>query len=287
VDLGDATNYAPGNLKVIFANSSLRSNPALYEAVKGRASAISPRADSYRGFAHFKSWILSGAVNGESLDLCLPAFVHGGVSWSCSTLRKRLRVASASAAMATPHSSSSMTAPSLPMRTSSDAPATSSRSPLNRMHQEPSDYFGNAIPQEKAPFVKPSPFEERTVLPSVELQELSSSSHDATPASNGALLATTSADITALGNHSSFANECVLSASAAGHVDKFGSPSQDEIGFFDWTRLPYSDSLPRHIKFARSIDWASTSLGPIELWAPDLRQMCNLIMASPHPAGMY
>ena len=57
--------------------------------------------------------------------------------------------------------------------------------------------------------------------------------------------------------------------------------------FFDWTQLPISASLPPHIHFARSMNWASTSLGPIEDWPSDLRQLCNLIMASPHPAAMY
>ncbi len=60
-----------------------------------------------------------------------------------------------------------------------------------------------------------------------------------------------------------------------------------ETGFFDWTQLPLSAGLPSHIHFARSVDWASTSLGPAEHWSSDLRQMCNLIMASPHPAAMY
>ncbi|KAJ4365499.1 hypothetical protein N0V95_000434 [Ascochyta clinopodiicola] len=60
-----------------------------------------------------------------------------------------------------------------------------------------------------------------------------------------------------------------------------------DVGFFDWTRLSLSPSLPRHIQFARAIDWASTPLGPIEYWSNDLRAMCNLIMASPHPAAMY
>jgi len=68
-----------------------------------------------------------------------------------------------------------------------------------------------------------------------------------------------------------------------------GIPAQvpNEPGFFDWTTIPLTDDLPRHIKFARSIDWGSTSLGPIEFWPSDLRQMCNLMMASPHPAAMY
>jgi hypothetical protein len=80
-----------------------------------------------------------------------------------------------------------------------------------------------------------------------------------------------------------------------------------EQGFFDWTRLPITPALPLHIQFARSIDWGATSLGwsigligtyqhqillihflgPINQWSPDLRGMCNLIMASPHPAAMY
>ena len=58
-------------------------------------------------------------------------------------------------------------------------------------------------------------------------------------------------------------------------------------GFFDWTRLPESPALPPHIRFARSVNWAATSLGPIETWDAELRAMCNLIMASPHPAAMY
>ena len=88
---------------------------------------------------------------------------------------------------------------------------------------------------------------------------------------------------------SSFTNECVIRAVTAGDIDSLSrAPSPPkEIGFFDWTRLPISDSLPRHIQFARSVDWAATPLGPIEYWSSDLRQMCNLIVASPHPAAMY
>ncbi|KAL2128384.1 hypothetical protein VTI74DRAFT_9266 [Chaetomium olivicolor] len=57
---------------------------------------------------------------------------------------------------------------------------------------------------------------------------------------------------------------------------------------FDWTRIPIDDpSLPPHHRFARSVDWASTSLGPIELWPPELRIMSGMIMGSPHPAALY
>ncbi|RAL68171.1 hypothetical protein DID88_008879 [Monilinia fructigena] len=56
---------------------------------------------------------------------------------------------------------------------------------------------------------------------------------------------------------------------------------------FDWTRLPLSAALPRHVQFTRNINWSATPLGPIKDWSFDLRAMCNLIMGSPHPAAMY
>lgn len=56
---------------------------------------------------------------------------------------------------------------------------------------------------------------------------------------------------------------------------------------FDWTKIPISDDLPDHIRFARTVDWASTPLGPMSEWSHDLRTMSSLVMASPHPAAMY
>jgi hypothetical protein len=59
------------------------------------------------------------------------------------------------------------------------------------------------------------------------------------------------------------------------------------LSSFGWTRLPMSPALPRHIQFARSIDWGATSLGPTENWGYDLRAMANLLMGSSHPCAMY
>ncbi|KAJ4401877.1 hypothetical protein N0V85_005426 [Neurospora sp. IMI 360204] len=57
---------------------------------------------------------------------------------------------------------------------------------------------------------------------------------------------------------------------------------------FDWTRIPVDDpNLGPHHRFARSVDWASTPLGPVEEWPADLRIMSNMIMGSPHPAALY
>ncbi|KAI1182147.1 histidine kinase [Nemania serpens] len=56
---------------------------------------------------------------------------------------------------------------------------------------------------------------------------------------------------------------------------------------FDWTRIPLTHDLPPHIHFARTRDWASTPLGPIEEWSPELRTISNLVMGSPHPVALY
>ncbi|KAH6853355.1 hypothetical protein B0I37DRAFT_4444 [Chaetomium sp. MPI-CAGE-AT-0009] len=57
---------------------------------------------------------------------------------------------------------------------------------------------------------------------------------------------------------------------------------------FDWTSIPIDHpSLSAHHRFARSIDWASTPLGPIEFWPLELRIMSSMIMGSPHPAALY
>lgn len=75
-----------------------------------------------------------------------------------------------------------------------------------------------------------------------------------------------------------------------GHPDEFTNQvlqSKELRPYFDWTRIPMSDSLPEHIKLAKTLDWASTPLGPIEEWSHELRMLSNLVMGSPHPATLY
>jgi hypothetical protein len=83
------------------------------------------------------------------------------------------------------------------------------------------------------------------------------------------------------------AEQAMIAAQSGGLTSEMLNTRYPEGSSFDWTRLPLTPALPRHIQFARSIDWGATPLGPIETWTFDLRAMCNLIMGSPHPAAMY
>ena len=284
VDIDNVSNYTPGstNLQILFANSALRSNMALWDLVSSGKS-VDPMTEEPISHAsnQFKGWLLSTIVQGESLDINPSPVEHGGIVWSCYTLRKRLRVVSGS--ISTPSASS------IPSTSASNEnviqtfsapqlPSNGFNKPIPSPTQtDPQDYFGNSVPTVTEHLVRDqSP-------PAAVPSESDSGSFMTAPADS--IERTTRPDrldLPTIDGYPSYTNECVLRAHAAGDVDAFHrqpSPSQDhDVGFFDWTRLSISPSLPRHIQFARSVDWAATPLGPIEFWSNDLRAMCNLIM---------
>lgn len=287
VDLKNQANFQPGPLQTIYANSSLRSYAGLLDMITGKASYDSPGLAST--FPEFKAWSTSFVKNSESLDVCLPSFLYGGITWSCSTLRKRLRLINGSA-------------PSGPTSVGTSAPSVDFLGPLSttfshangssrissgearpKVDEPKNDYFGNA--QVSITAGKTVVSSGKKMLPTVESPDPSLKVMDnGTPMQDIGEDASVhvpsdpySTDVSPLGTH----------PIKATNVDSFNDPHNIDLGFFDWTRLAVTSAMPRHVQFARTVDWASTSLGPIEDWPPALRGMCNLIMASPHPAAMY
>ncbi|KAF2236032.1 hypothetical protein EV356DRAFT_82045 [Viridothelium virens] len=286
VDLKDSRNLSLGQLQIVFANSSLRTSSGMLELVLGKDEHDSGSSNGSTGssWAQFRTWLLSAANQGESLNVSLPSIKFAGISWSCSTLRKRLRIVSGRYAATIPSND-------IPAQTSrgetsaasleqSDASAMATTSKIETGNNEPSDYFGNVAPPATGDSTLTLP-ENNEVAPSIEV-----SGAPPLDVLNGVKSKSDSEISDTLESTPSAFNEYVLRAATAGSVDDFHSPER-RGGFFDWTQLPDSADLPQHVQFARSVDWASTSLGPMETWSPDLRQMSNLIMASPHPAAMY
>ncbi|KAK0879305.1 hypothetical protein LTR87_006829 [Friedmanniomyces endolithicus] len=301
VDLVESGNYGPGQLHTLFANSSLRSYTGMLELVNGAASEEA--SPGPRTYLQFKSWMLSAAVDGESLNVCLPSFKFAGMTWSCSTLRKRLRIISAAVVAGSPVSPGHIRA-SVPRSTIAEPSSGSMHT--GEPAQEPADYFAGALPPSTAPDAEAkAPAGKTDVIPTIE---------DTSTQPNGMLAAPHLSDAANLMSPSQlYAPDSPSRGRRAYGIEGIGSgangtgsllrrtpttdtadsrPSHIDLApsdapCFDWTRLPISPSMPAHIQFARSVDWAATALGPIEFWSSDLRQMCNLIMASPHPAAMY
>ncbi|TVY44423.1 Hybrid signal transduction histidine kinase K [Lachnellula occidentalis] len=55
----------------------------------------------------------------------------------------------------------------------------------------------------------------------------------------------------------------------------------------DWTLTHPVGDLSPHVMLARSVDWSTTSLGDMQTWSSEFRQMANMMMAYPHPAALY
>ena len=293
LDLSNQLNYQPGLLQIMFANSALKAYNGLLDMLTGKLVEDLPNLASTTTFSEFKAWTTSFVKNVESLDVCLPAFLYGGVTWTCSTLRKRFRFISGTQTQAPSSINSnppSVGTPGLPtFGRGHRGNYFNAETEFESTQEEALDYFGNAQVSEASGFVTPMTCSVLSTAETPDRLEKNwksgrsplSNGHDQTPKSESSA-----------GNDRTFpfvtnTKENSVSPGAVCRGDVLQIAKTVDQGFFDWTRLPTSSALPRHIQFARSVDWASTSLGPIEDWPSNLRAMCNLIMASPHPAAMY
>lgn len=281
IDLAESTNISAATLHLLFANETLRSHTELVDLLTHTASEESPSSAPGNAFLHFKAWALSPAVqSSDTPEIPLPPTVFAGITWNCSTLRKRFRVVSGVFSDSLYSTSSSRTNPSNVSRPYSNGPTSNEAMQVSKTPDDNQDYFGAAAP----------PSDDTSTTSTIQRTIEPGDTTDSVFKNSSLREIKTHEALSSMGGSSSYTNECVLRAATSGDIDTFTSshpsPSKEQ-GFFDWTRLPFSVDLPRHIQFARSIDWASTSLGPINTWSADLRQMCNLIMASPHPAAMY
>ncbi|KAL9040919.1 MAG: hypothetical protein Q9180_001613 [Flavoplaca navasiana] len=300
IDLAEHANFEPGPLNAVYANVALRS-AGLYEVICGKDDQDSPGLAAATAFSDFKAWATSYVKNHQSLNIGLPSFFYLGVTWTCCTLRKQLRLIKGTPGSAAGSTSSNPPSAGVPNHLVSGRDGhrhTSSVYETTRGSQnEPLDYFGNfkaSLPALASP--TQSNVNAYARASSSETSRSASKKGGKRPSRNSedGLYSRTRGSTPRPGSHPLSLSplglrptEAILQATGASDVDKFLVSEQLASGFFDWTRLPISPALPPHIQFTRSIDWAATELGPVEGWSTELRSMCNLIMASPHPAAMY
>jgi hypothetical protein len=279
VDTGDFANYMPesSSLQILFSNSALRQDSSIWELVAGKPPGSPADHDIAHATQQFRGWLLSTAVHGANSSASPSPVEHGGIVWTCYTLRKRLRVVSGTVSVPAIHLPAVDGPNDFAIPSTSSAglgPEANGDTSLSSQQSEPQDYFGSRIPT----------LPQGVPTPPVSAPQPEPSHKRFADKGNSMIPRPSQINTSPVEEPSSFANECVLRAQSAGDVDPFHRETnthRDEhhdMGFFDWTRLVISPSLPRHIQFARSIDWASTPLGPIEYWSNDLRAMCNLIM---------
>ena len=287
VDLTDTRNFRLDDLHTFYAN------PAFYERSRQAASTVHRAARFtelgalFENLAALKAWIYGRAQIESIPSKHPPVLIDGDVMWSCTFLRRRICVVSG-----TPQSNvipskqiqvePSQRSPTLKITTTpSQHDTTGGVYAEGKRSEEPlsPDYFGS-VATKVAPL--PAHAHPDNPVSSIEHVDPDNLSLPSSPPDSRSCSPNLDPDIL-----TSNVAGCSPHATAANGNSFDNDSSHKEVGFFDWTRLPISDDLPAHIRFARSVDWSQTALGPIESWSADLRQMCNLIMASPHPAAMY
>lgn len=277
VDVGDSTNYGPGPLRIVFANSSLCVQKDLVDLVHGKSETSSHSIGSTSSYAEFKGWVTSFVKDFQALSVTLPSFVYGDITWVCSsTIRKRLRVINGQSHSIRPtgvaHTRDLSSAPETDIPgTVSETVSLTSRLASNVRSSTPQLDFS----AQQSPVGPRTHRAESSHTASLRAHRLPGKRYSGSHTIDGFDSSNIPFPSVQLGN------EAILGIASAADVDAFesGFSSGGYEGFFDWTRLPLSPSLPPHIQFARNIDWQNTPLGPIEEWPSDLRGMCNLIMA--------
>ena len=278
VDLTNKANYQPGPLRLVFANKVLKTSSFL-DAVCGKLSDDSTSFDS---FPEFKSWTLSFVQSFKPLDVSLPSFIFSGATWTCSSLRKQFRVFYGVPTIAAAFSNSAPSSGTPRLNHVRDAGHHAATA-----YQEPKDYFGDAYysgpaSPPRSPLANPA-----LKSPSITGKSMQASIRAAKKNSSRMASSPLAAPATKIEQSNPSVPKSTHPADPQPRRHNSNIPLTDGVGFFDWTRLPLTPTLPHHIQFVKSVDWAATSLGPMESWSPDLRLVCNLLMASPHPAAIY
>lgn len=273
VDIAEEVHLTSSGINPIFANTALKSRAPLYDHVQGRSEDSTLLMDLGTPFTDFKAWVLNASMDPDIVS----TFPFAGWLWQSTTIRKRLRVVSGRQNALSPLDTGESTARPSVQQFRGLSSGSTSTAPARGDLTSPS-YFD--IPPRGTGEVA------RAVrhLATDSLSDLSPNSLDLTsPVPSGDM------KYAELLSSSLSPNSDQKNVPLNAYLDRdsgiTGTPEGN--GCFDWTRLPLSPSLPVHVQFARGIDWAATSLGPIEGWSVELRGMCNLIMASPHPSAMY
>ena len=264
VDSHGESHSTPSRLHLIYANPALKRRHVLHDSLQGRPISHGFVRELGAPFVDFRNWVLARPDDAETVS----SFPFAGQLWKCSIIRKRLKVFTGQH-----HTEAS--------------PPVQDESPMGTKQLNPLPLPRRSTPAPTAGYFDSIASSANGVLHSIFDEGKS-------PTSPVGSTPTPSGDIThseLLATPLSPVREQSHTSLPVSHdferIEGTGSKLVRDKGFFDWTRLSDLPNLPPHIQFARGIDWAATSLGPIESWAADLRGMCNLIMASPHPAAMY
>lgn len=243
-------------LKPVFCNSALHLHQQLHDVITdsdiSKETSSSARATAY---LEFRRWVNSVTKHDDSKDIFPLFYEYVGMLWTGSTVRQRWRIISGNMLWKAPTQDLTSSGP-LEAATGT----VTSRPKLGRMQSyEPS------------------------ARPSLARSEGTSASN-----TGGTLASSKQAE--RLDFSMDFSR--TSNASLEGSSGRSPEPRQafalsvPEIACPDWTAAEPKGVLTEHMRFARSINWTATPLGPPSTWSREFRQIANLCMGSPFPVAV-
>lgn len=259
-DLPAGTNRA---LLPVFCNAALRSHEILFDSLIGSDAhgiITTESGDNKPTYEDFKAWVTGVTPHDDSKDVFPLSFLYGDLLWTGSTVRQRWRLISGNRLW---HAADifrdlSSGAP-LEVATGGarvegarDARPRGGTSRKGDMAQMP------PAAQPQLPVDK-STDGARTLVPSEQPRP------EAPPS-----------------KPSYFPRPSEKSSDDTGGSGQTGSIplSSPEKAVADWTVAKPKGMLSPFLQYARSVDWASSPLGPMNEWSPEFRQLANLCMVS-------
>lgn len=273
IDLDPDEPYSAvaASISPVFCNAALRTYERLLDAVLGYGGDHEPvdggiGDDQYEtlegsrqrfprpNYEAFKRWATGVTTHDESKDVFPLSFIYKELLWTGSTIRKRWRLISGNRLWR---------ANGPPMDLASGAPLEVSmgRSPTahcKRRRAVTTDDHGSVAGATETN-------KEET------LSRLNTSSspifYPRVPAGGSIKTGESSQQI----SHNSSINISSLPGRAV----------------IDWTVPEPECELSEHLQYVRSIDWGATSLGTIDKWTVEFRQIANLVMMNLHPCALF
>jgi len=253
----------PASLVPVFCNAALRTYEALIDVVCGYAPVESLNVPANVSYDEFRTWAMSVTEFDDSRDVFPQSFFFGGKLWTGSTLRKRWRFISGN------HYYQTSTVASIPISSGHSSAGVSRKAPSPTA----SGTASRGIGRDASNSGDRTSQNEVSILSSRKGSMLDLATKVSVPSDD---------QMPKLTNLTSLSASSLSPSSFPSII--LGTPAGVCI---DWTAPKVIGVMSEHMKFARSIDWGATSLGAMDTWTPQFRQLANLLMNSPHPAAIF
>ncbi|KAM0346347.1 hypothetical protein ACHAPU_005778 [Fusarium lateritium] len=262
LDPDDDSPLRSNLIQPVFSNTALTTHERLSDAVCGEeAPSVADKHADAVSYSDFKSWATGITTQDDSKDIFPLFFLFHGLLWTGSTVAKRWRLISGNRLW-------QHTSP--PVRLSSSALsravtyAVKDRDKLDtpKEPRQEAQVKDDACNVTEDPVHEPTPTE-ATLVASTQQRR--------------------SSRYFWRGGTSKGSSDRVTGSSSSTSI-VLGKP---EKAVADWTLPDPKGILSPHIQLLREIDWASTPLGLMESWSPELRQVANLVINNPHPANIF